>query len=225
MLENHDVISLVNKLNNPEKSKKFNIYISGILIWSIFYLIDIQFRFEYADKVVEPAVKKLKPNEEDDVVEKKPDDYREYEDILTCSICYEIMHKSISLQPCLHSFCSGCYSDWMDKSNECPNCRLHVDRISKNHTIDNLIQVYLKNNPNRARSIESIKGLDDKNKITQELVNEYLGPMGINWKILILKHLKLYPKKIEANDETDYEGSLFDSEDDNEIDFAAPQQL
>ena len=26
----------------------------------------------------------------------------------------------VSLQPCLHSYCSGCYSLWMVKSNLCP---------------------------------------------------------------------------------------------------------
>ena len=31
---------------------------------------------------------------------------------------------SFSLQPCMHSFCSGCYSDWMERSRECPSVSL-----------------------------------------------------------------------------------------------------
>ena len=30
-----------------------------------------------------------------------------------------------SLQPCMHSFCAGCYSDWMERSNECPSVRIY----------------------------------------------------------------------------------------------------
>jgi E3 ubiquitin-protein ligase CHFR len=91
-------------------------------------------------------------------------------DSLNCSICSEIMHECISLQPCLHSYCSGCYSEWMEKSDECPICRKKVDRISKNHLINNLIQSYLKENPQYKRSEKDIKELEAKNKITQDMV-------------------------------------------------------
>lgn len=32
------------------------------------------------------------------------------EEILICSICREIFHDCITLLPCLHNFCAGCYS-------------------------------------------------------------------------------------------------------------------
>lgn len=28
-----------------------------------------------------------------------------------------------SLQPCIHSFCAACYSQWMDRSSDCPSVR------------------------------------------------------------------------------------------------------
>lgn len=80
------------------------------------------------------------------------------------------MYDCISLQPCLHSFCAGCYSEWMNKSDDCPICRLKVNRISKNHMVNNLIETYLKNNPNKQRSDEDIKKLNEKNKITHDMV-------------------------------------------------------
>lgn len=39
---------------------------------------------------------------------------------IRCSFCIEIMYKPVSLIPCLHSFCGGCYADWMLKKNTCP---------------------------------------------------------------------------------------------------------
>lgn len=62
----------------------------------------------------------------------------------------------------------------MEKSDECPICRLKVERISKNHKINNLIENYLKYNPAKKRSDEDIKSLNEKNKIKNDMVNEFL---------------------------------------------------
>lgn len=32
---------------------------------------------------------------------------------LSCGICSQIFYKCVSLIPCLHNFCSSCYSGWM----------------------------------------------------------------------------------------------------------------
>jgi E3 ubiquitin-protein ligase CHFR len=58
----------------------------------------------------------------------------------------------------------------MEKSDECPICRLKVTRISKNHIVNNLIDAYLKNNPDKKRSEEEILKLNQKNKITKDIV-------------------------------------------------------
>ena len=58
----------------------------------------------------------------------------------------------------------------MGKSDKCPICRLKVDRISKNHTIGSLIDAFIVNNPDKTRSKEDIKELDEKNKITHDMV-------------------------------------------------------
>ena len=118
---------------------------------------------------------KKEEEEEEVVVEKKPNRREENDEIestLLCSICNEIMHDCISLQPCLHSYCSGCYSEWMSKSLECPVCRVNVSRISKNHIVNNLINAYLKANPDKRRPEDELKELDSKNKITKEIVSQ-----------------------------------------------------
>ncbi|XP_063448138.1 E3 ubiquitin-protein ligase CHFR-like [Mytilus trossulus] len=97
-------------------------------------------------------------------------DVDEIEETLMCSICQEIMYYCISLQPCMHSYCAGCYSDWMQKSNECPTCRMKVKRINKNHIVNNLIEAYLKEHPEKKRPEEDLKALDAKNKITKDMM-------------------------------------------------------
>ena len=41
---------------------------------------------------------------------------------LNCGVCLEILYKPISLTPCLHNFCGGCYSEWMRNNKDCPMC-------------------------------------------------------------------------------------------------------
>ena len=74
-----------------------------------------------------------------------------------------------SLQPCMHCYCGGCYSEWMDSSNKCPavslpidscerycvsvcvcvcvKCRRKVERVNKNHLVNNLVDAFLRANP------------------------------------------------------------------------------
>ena len=93
-----------------------------------------------------------------------------FEEQLLCGVCQEIMHMAVSLQPCMHSYCAGCYSEWMDISRDCPACRAVVDRIAKNHLVNNLIETYLKSNPEKRRNPDDLAELDKKNKITDELL-------------------------------------------------------
>lgn len=52
-----------------------------------------------------------------------------------------------SLQPCMHTFCAACYSGWMERSSLCPTCRCPVERIRKNHILNNLVEAYLLQHP------------------------------------------------------------------------------
>lgn len=52
-----------------------------------------------------------------------------------------------SLQPCMHTFCAACYSGWMERSSLCPTCRCPVERIRKNHILNNLVEAYLIQHP------------------------------------------------------------------------------
>ncbi|KAJ8263430.1 hypothetical protein COCON_G00158870 [Conger conger] len=92
------------------------------------------------------------------------------EESLTCIICQDLLHDCVSLQPCMHTFCAACYSGWMERSSLCPTCRCPVERIRKNHILNNLVEAYLLQHPEKSRSEEDRKSMDKRNKITQDML-------------------------------------------------------
>lgn len=92
------------------------------------------------------------------------------EESLTCVICQDLLHDCVSLQPCMHAFCAACYSGWMERSSLCPTCRCPVERIRKNHILNNLVEAYLIQHPEKCRSQEDLKSMDGRNKITQDML-------------------------------------------------------
>uniref|UniRef100_A0A0V0J2L5 RING-type domain-containing protein n=3 Tax=Schistocephalus solidus TaxID=70667 RepID=A0A0V0J2L5_SCHSO len=80
-------------------------------------------------------------------------------DLLTCSICNEIMFDCVSIQPCLHSYCRHCLLQWRAVDNICPLCRCNILGYGKNHQLGCIIEEYLKRHP------ESQKSAEEKEKI------------------------------------------------------------
>ncbi|XP_028912372.1 E3 ubiquitin-protein ligase CHFR [Ornithorhynchus anatinus] len=101
------------------------------------------------------------------VANMKPD---KMEETLTCIICQELLHDCVSLQPCMHTFCAACYSGWMERSSLCPTCRCPVERICKNHILNNLVEAYLIQHPEKCRNEEDVRSMDARNKITQDML-------------------------------------------------------
>ncbi|KAB5561196.1 hypothetical protein DKX38_006153 [Salix brachista] len=68
-----------------------------------------------------------------------------------CSICLNVWHDVVTVAPCLHNFCNGCFSEWLRRSQErhasvlCPQCRAVVQFAGRNHFLRNIEEViYLK---------------------------------------------------------------------------------
>jgi len=78
--------------------------------------------------IITPEIKKQK-------AEKTVGD--NFEENLVCGICQEILYKCVSLIPCLHNFCAGCYAEWCKRSNKCPACRLKVKNVKKKKSCNN----------------------------------------------------------------------------------------
>ncbi len=49
-------------------------------------------------------------------------------------------------------------------------CRHEVERINKNHIVNNLVAAYLRANPGKSRPAREMEELDAKNKITRDMV-------------------------------------------------------
>jgi len=61
-----------------------------------------------------------------------------------CGICYQLMYQAVSLMPCLHNYCGGCFSDWIKRGNkDCPNCRDAIIMVKKNANLNSIIDSYL----------------------------------------------------------------------------------
>ncbi|XP_054551420.1 E3 ubiquitin-protein ligase CHFR isoform X2 [Talpa occidentalis] len=97
----------------------------------------------------------------------KPD---RMEETLTCIICQDLLHDCVSLQPCMHTFCAACYSGWMERSALCPTCRCPVERICKNHILNNLVEAYLLQHPDKSRSEDDVRSMAARNRITQDML-------------------------------------------------------
>lgn len=92
------------------------------------------------------------------------------EESLTCIICQDLLYDCISVQPCMHTFCAACYSGWMERSSFCPTCRCPVERIRKNHILNNLVEAYLLQHPEKCRTEDDLRSMDARNKITQDML-------------------------------------------------------
>ena len=83
----------------------------------------------------------------------------------------ELIYQPVSLYPCMHNYCGGCFSDWHNRGNpNCPTCRQKVDEVKKTHLIVSLVDVYLKKHPEAARANEELAVLDIANKFKQDRV-------------------------------------------------------
>ena len=119
--------------------------------------------------ISEPSLKRKRPEEVLPPPEvKKPKVEMKLSDDLMCVICTEIIHQCVTLMPCLHNCCGGCYSLWMDRSKECPACREPVAEVKRNVTVSNIIESYLTSNPELRRTAEELKELEESNKITHD---------------------------------------------------------
>jgi len=90
---------------------------------------------------------------------------------INCPICDDVIFQAVTLMPCLHNFCGSCFSDWMAKQKTCPSCRKDVSTVSKNPMVNNLVEKYLEMHPEKKRSAEEYKAMDDNNKIKADALN------------------------------------------------------
>lgn len=93
-----------------------------------------------------------------------------------CSICLNIWHDVVTVAPCLHNFCNGCFSEWLKRSQKqqksviCPQCRAVVLSVGRNHFLHNIEEAVLQTLSSLRRSIEELALLDAHASIESNLV-------------------------------------------------------
>jgi len=141
----------------------------------------------------------------------------QFEQELICGICQDVLYKSISLMPCLHNFCSPCYSAWIKSQKEdlskpasCPKCRGKVKGIGRNTTVQNLVDNFLIKHPDKKKSPEEILDLEKTNLITDEYLRTH---QFVKRK---KRHLYNSDGELDVSGVYDSDGEYVDDEDDDD---------
>ncbi|KAJ4966502.1 hypothetical protein NE237_018351 [Protea cynaroides] len=93
-----------------------------------------------------------------------------------CSICLNIWHDVVTVAPCLHNFCNGCFSEWLRRCQEkqssvlCPQCRAVVCYVGRNHFLRNIEEGVLQSDLSLKRSSEEVAVLDAQASIKSNFV-------------------------------------------------------
>ncbi|KAJ3671687.1 hypothetical protein LUZ60_007766 [Juncus effusus] len=97
-----------------------------------------------------------------------------------CSICLNIWHDVVTVSPCLHNFCNGCFSEWLRRNSKgsvdkasnitCPQCRAIVHSVGKNHFLRNIEEAILESFSSLKRTDEEIALLDTYASVKSNLV-------------------------------------------------------
>lgn len=97
-----------------------------------------------------------------------------------CCICLNIWHDVVTVAPCLHNFCNGCFSQWLRRSSTrshdpqksvvCPQCRSIVHSVGRNHFLHTIEEDILQTFSSLKRSDEEIAQLDSYASIKPNLV-------------------------------------------------------
>ncbi|KAG8383932.1 hypothetical protein BUALT_Bualt04G0065400 [Buddleja alternifolia] len=93
-----------------------------------------------------------------------------------CSICLNVWHDVVTVAPCLHNFCNGCFSEWLKRCQKkhasilCPHCRAVVQFVGRNHFLHSIEEDILQSDSSLRRSSEDIALLDSYSSIKSPLV-------------------------------------------------------
>ncbi len=82
------------------------------------------------------ALSDTKPTKENTLTQLSSD----LKDEVICPICLRCMHRTTTLVPCLHNFCSSCISRHQFQSTFCPICREPISNFRKNEILDIIIR-------------------------------------------------------------------------------------
>ncbi|KAM1099444.1 hypothetical protein FF1_005987 [Malus domestica] len=93
-----------------------------------------------------------------------------------CCIYLNIWHDVVTVAPCFHNFCNGCFAEWLKRSLEkrssvlCPHCRAIVQFVGRNHFLLNVADEIVKVDYSLKRTNDEVAILDSYATIQSNLV-------------------------------------------------------
>ena len=84
---------------------------------------------------------------------------------LVCGICQDVLYRPVAAQPCLHNFCAACYSSWMARSDNCPECRQPVRMVARNHLLASIVDEFVRKHPRKQRDAAERARMDSEDKV------------------------------------------------------------
>ncbi|GAB2256918.1 hypothetical protein Droror1_Dr00022977 [Drosera rotundifolia] len=93
-----------------------------------------------------------------------------------CGICLNVWHDVVTVAPCLHNFCNGCFSEWLRRCQQkhssvlCPHCRAVVQFVGRNHFLHGIQEDILRADSSLRRSVEDLATLDKFASIKSNLI-------------------------------------------------------
>jgi ankyrin repeat protein len=110
---------------------------------------------------------------------------------LKCSVCLEILHDPVSMVPCQHNLCNGCYKAVKNISSCCPLCKQHVVCVGRNLAVCEIVSAVKKykhlSNKSPNINLANATGNDLHNKNTRfesdsntskNVMHECVGTLG-----------------------------------------------
>jgi pSer/pThr/pTyr-binding forkhead associated (FHA) protein len=80
-----------------------------------------------------------------------------------CRLCSDaLIHRCVTVVPCGHNFCCGCMITWCKGhgSPECPACKGPVRQLVRNHSVDSIVDTFIRAHPEASRAPESLERLN-----------------------------------------------------------------
>lgn len=85
---------------------------------------------------------------------------RALEQDLRCGVCTDLLHRCLTVVPCGHNFCAACLVRWRRCSAHCPGCRELVRQAVRNLDVDCVVETFVKEHPEAARSAAELREQD-----------------------------------------------------------------
>ncbi|EAR89588.2 FHA domain protein (macronuclear) [Tetrahymena thermophila SB210] len=117
-------------------------------------------------------IKKMQ-NELEERLKKVKEDDEHFEKDQTCVVCIDLLYNPYLMTPCLHNYCCDCMCELLkNKDIACPQCREKPISVQKNYQLNNLIEAFIKRNPDKKWQEDVIKKKNESNLLNKDFLDQ-----------------------------------------------------